>query len=520
MIKRSPNLTSRQLQTNQNSGRSKSLIAIALLLSSAGLATGGIWFSLQLFVNPNAVNWLNRWLPNWARISRVNQDSAQTLEQIATSLSAQGQIPGKALALETDPQTLQPSVLLLPVLSQQPQCQGYCQQIVELRLYQLSLAAKRRQLPSEQQSYQLINQLPVEGPEESAVIAPLVDAETSDYGSTRRLPLQQMHRYEGDLPDPGVWLYLLGYRQQGSTAIAYGQIIHYNPSRTHLSFMLPWSTPTGQIPQWQQVTGDSSPELVLDQTVDLEPQLRVYQVKPAAFFLNPFQLEAISLLEPALDAPAYQQAISLARSGLWSPSSQWLQFIQQQRQQQQQPWSATAQAQLDLIRLSAQFTQTQAEKTWSSPSQQVLTAIIDGRWGEALQIFEAAPENPPEIATLLAADSGQIWQRVEAALQANPARTEVKAWGTLLVAAQQGQVQAIAWLKQQPRTTPATISYIQPLLTQLVGNPALEQPPAEQLPPAEKVPLLPEDRQTTDSYQSNDEAAELLIAYLLQNYLP
>jgi len=55
--------------------------------------------------------------------------------------------------------------------------------------------------------------------------------------------------------------------------------------------MLPWTT-TGLVPQWQ-VTGGGFPELVVNQTVDLEPQLRVYQVKPLQFILNPM-LEAIS----------------------------------------------------------------------------------------------------------------------------------------------------------------------------------------------------------------------------------
>lgn len=441
-------------------GRPAKTLAIAVvLLGSAGLVVVSIWFSLQLFVNPNSVSWINVLLPGWIKISATDQNSPQTLSQIRNSLSQQGQSAGEPLSVETDPQSLQPISLVLPVLSRQSQCQ--CQPVLELRLYKFFSTQHSKTY------YQLVSQLPVEGPEESLVISPLVDAETADYGSTRPLPLTELHRFSSTTPTPGKWFYLVGYRQQGRVAIAYGQVVHYNPSRDRLNLMLAWTSPTGQVPQWQQVTGDSTPELVLDQTIDLEPQLRVYQVKPAAFFFNPIQLETISLVEPALDDFAYQQAIFLGRSGLWSPAWKWLQFIQQQRQQ---TWTEAAQAQMDLIRLSAQSTQNQATKTWASPSQQVLVNIIDGRWGEALQVFQESAENTPEVITLLETDTGQLWNRVTAALRVNPDRPEVKAWGTLILAVQQGEEEAIAWLRQQPQTTTADLSYIQTLLSHLEGN--------------------------------------------------
>jgi hypothetical protein len=169
--------------------------------------------------------------------------------------------------------------------------------------------------------------------------------------------------------------------------------------------------------------------------------------------------------------PAYQKAILIARTGLWSPAWKWLQFIKKQRQLNRQPWSAAAQAQMDLIRLYAQLTKSQAEKTWASPSQEVLTDLIDGRWGEGLQVFQdSSPENTQEIATLLAADSGRVWNRVEVALRMNPERPEVKAWGALIVGAKEGRRSAIAWLKQQPKNTPKTIDYIQNLLKYLEGD--------------------------------------------------
>jgi hypothetical protein len=365
-----------------------SLLAIAVLLSSAGLITGGVWLSLQLFVNPDAANWANYVLPEWAKIPPVNQESRQTLKQIQTSIRQLGQIPGEPVPLETNAQTLQPTSILLPVLASLRTCQIDCEQIVELRVYQLSSTGHSGARLGETY-YELVSVVPIEGPEESFAIAPFVDVETANLDSSRPLPLSEVRRFEGTTPASGVWLYLWGQRVQGTRAIAYGEIVHYNPSHSHLSLMLPWTSPTGQVPQWQQVTGGGSPELVVDRTIDMEPQLHVYQVKPSQFFLNPLQLELISLTEPALNTPAYRNALLIARSGLWSPAWKWLQFIKRQRQEKREPWSAPAQAQMDLIRLHAQLTKIQAEKTWASPSQQVLADLIDGRWGEGLQVFQA-----------------------------------------------------------------------------------------------------------------------------------
>lgn len=444
-----------------------SLLWITVLLSGAGLVSG-VWLSLQLFVNPDAISWVNYLLPEWAKIPLVNPNQPQTLTQIRANLSKLEQLPGEFLTLETNAQTLQPTSVILPILSSPSNCQIDCQQIVELRVYELTSTRDSQKQQLGEIYYQLVSQVPVEGPEESFVIAPLLNGEIPDHGSSRPLPLTQLRRFEGITPADGVWFYLWGQRLQGANAITYGQVVHYNPSRSHLSLMLPWTSPTGQL-QWQQVISGGFPELVVNQTTGLEPQLHVYQVKPAQFLLDPLQLELISLAEPALNNPAYQRAILIARTGLWSPAWKWLQFIK--RQQNHQPWSAQAQAQMDLIRLYAQFTESQAEKTWASPSQEVLADLIDGRWGEGLQVFQtSSPANTQEIATLLATDSGRLWNRVEVALQMNPARLEVKAWGALIVGAKEGRRSAIAWLKRQPKTTPATITYNQNLLKRLEGD--------------------------------------------------
>ncbi|MBW4638157.1 MAG: hypothetical protein KME05_07970 [Gloeocapsa sp. UFS-A4-WI-NPMV-4B04] len=447
-----------------------SLLWIIVLLSGAGSVTVGIWLSFQLFVNPDALSWVNDVLP-WAKIPLINSDQPQTLAQIEANLNKQGQIAGEPLSLDNG-STLQPTSVLLPILSSLQNCQSNCEQIVELRVYELISTGDFQKAKKGEIYYQLVDQVSVEGPEESFAIAPVLNGEIFDRGSSRPLPLTQLSRFEGTTPATGVWFYLAGRRVQRTSAIAYGQIIHYNPSRSHLSLMLPWTSPTGQVPQWQSVTGGGSPELVINQTIDLEPQLRVYQLKPAQFLLNPPQLEEISLAEPALNNSAYHKAILIARTGLWSPAWEWLQFIKKQRQQLRQPWSTAAQAQIDLIRLHAQLTKSQAEESWASPSQEVLADLIDGRWGKALQVFQASSlENTQEIATLLAADSGRLGNRIDIALKMNPQRLEVKAWGALIVGAKEGRRNAITWLKQQPKTSPKTVTYIQKLLHHLEGEP-------------------------------------------------
>lgn len=445
----------------------KSLLTILLLLCSAGLVTGSFWLSIQLIFNPDAIaKLLNRSLPEWAQIPVVSQLEPQTLTEIRDQLNEMGNSSGDPMPLETDPQTSQITSLVLPVLSSSTECENNCQQIVELRVYQ-RVSNSHSSKPQAEPDYQLVNQLPIQGIEESFAIAPLLNADSVYQGSNSQLPLTELHQFEGITPKTGVWLYLKGQSVQRGKAIAYGYILHYNPSHSHLSLMLPWTSPTGQVPQWQQVTASDSPELVIEQTTELEPQIQVYQVKPAEFFLNPIQLEPISLAEPALNDSAYQKAILIAQSGLWSPAWKWLQYI---KQQQHRNWSAAAQTQMDFIGLYAKQTEAQANQTWTSASQQVLAKLIDGRWQESLQVFLASPENSLSIATLLKTDTGRLWHRVEVALQVNPKRPEVEAWGALIMAAQQGEKAALTWLQQQPQITSATIAYIQPLLKRLDGE--------------------------------------------------
>jgi hypothetical protein len=436
-----------------------SSLAIALLGTSAAVVGLFGWGSFLFIFNPEKFAWFNRLLPEWARISLSNYERPQTILEIESDIGKKGQVVDKSLPLTKDD-----TAFLLPIFQKRPNCQSDCNELIELRVYQRSDELEFQSLA--EKYYYLATQLPITGPDEAFVIAPFADATNENPGSSIELPLTEVKRFEGETPSPGIWFFLRGQRIIGTNAIAYGHIVHYHPQRHNLRLMLSWTSPNGQLPQWQQVTNGGTKELVVNQTVALEPQLYVYQVKPSKTTANPIQLELLSLTPPALRNQAYQEALMIARSGLWTPAYSWLQFI---KKQQKGKIPNSAQAQIDLIRLHSQLTKSQAEKTWASPNQEVLANLIDGRWTKALQVFEASPQNAQEIATLLRGDNGRLWSRVDAALRVNPNRLEVQAWGALILAAQDGHSKANSWLKTKTKSQDS-LTYIAGLLRQLNGE--------------------------------------------------
>jgi hypothetical protein len=438
-----------------------SMLALAILSSSIGLLALFAWISILLIFNPEKVGWLNIFLPEWARVSLGGKERPKTFKQIKDILSQQGKIAGDILPLSGDTT----KSFLLPIFQERANCQSDCKYLVELRVYDPPEDLEFQSKP--ETHYSLTTQIPVEGPEESFVVAPLLNATTETPGSNIAMPLNTIQRFEGETPSPGIWFYLQGKRSSATGVVTYGHILHYNTERSHLQLMLPWTSTTEQLPQWQQITGSATKELIVNQTVGLEPQLRVYQIQPAKFVPNPIQLAEISLQPPALKNSAYEDAILFARTGLWTPALERLESIKKQRQVK---ITSAAQAQIDVIRLHSQLTKTQAEKIWASPSQEVLADLIDGRWQKALQVFEASPQNSQEIRTLLKSDGGRLWSRAEATLQIQPNQKEAQAWSALILAASQSPERANSWLKTQTKIPKDSLTYIQGLLDQLQGK--------------------------------------------------
>lgn len=436
------------------------MLVFSILLGSTGTLAIFVWLAVMLIFNPGQLGWLNKFLPEWAKISDNQSERPQTLLQIKEKLKQESKIAGEIFLLSEDAT----QSFLLPIFQKRANCQSDCDYIIELRVYQQ--AAEPEFLSEPEKHYSLTAQLPVQGPPESFVVAPLLKGTTETPGTDFAMPLNEIKRFESGTPS-GIWFYLRGQRSSATGTTAYGHIVHYYPERSHLKLMLPWTSTTGQTPQWQQVTGGGTRELIVNQTVGLEPQLEIYQVQPAKLVVNPIQLEPISLQSPALQDSAFQGALSIARSGLWTSAYEWLEFIKKQRQGK---LPAKAQAQMDFIRLHSQISKTQANTTWASPSQEVLADLIDGRWAKALQVFEASPENALETASLLKAVGGRLMSRVEAALEVNRGRPEVQAWGALILAARYNPERANYWLKTQPKISQDNLEYTQTLLKQLRGE--------------------------------------------------
>lgn len=434
---------------------------MTFLLGTGALVAAFAWISFLFIFNPSQVAWVNKLLPGWVQINGNKSDRPLTLSQIQSAITNQGNIAGERIAVDGDIK----NSFLLPIYKQRQNCQSDCREIVELRVYQHASDAEFQS--NSQNYYQVTTQIAIAGPEESFVIAPIVNATDANPGSSISLPVTEIKRLEGASPSPGIWYYLRGQRQESSYNLAYGHILYYNPQRFHLQQMQSWTSSQGKTPQWQQVTGSNTKELVINQTVGLEPQLRVYQIQSVKTFLNPVELEEIDLKPKNFSNSTYKTALKVARNGLWTPALASLQSLKKQKKN----IPAIVQAQIDLIRLHSQLTKTQADTTWASPGQQVLVNLIDGRWNKALEVFKASPpQNAKEISALLKADSGKLWSRVDSALQLNPHRREVQAWGALIVAAQQGEAPAYAWLKEEFKGKQVNLGEISTLLKQLKGE--------------------------------------------------
>ncbi|MBD2570152.1 hypothetical protein [Anabaena lutea] len=436
-----------------------STLALTILLGSAGIIVASGWISILFILNPEQVSWLNEILPEWGQLPLSKSDRPQTLSAIQLSLSQKNRIAGETIYLDDQQQ----KSFLLPVFQKRANCQSNCQELIELRVYQRSKSLEF-QLQREKY-YNLVTQMSVTGLTESFVTAPFGEtaSDANNQEGKKQLSFTEVKAFEDSTLSPGFWFYLRGEHKQEDSSIVYGQIYYYNPGNSSLQQMLSWKNPNGQLPRWQQVTGSAAKELVIDQTVGLEPHLQVYQVKSGQLASNSLILEEINL-QSVFEDFGYQKSLLLARNGMWSPALAWLISLQKNPQK---PFPEAVQAQIDLIRLHSQLTKSQADKIWASPSQQVLTDLIDGRWEKALQIFTASSQNAQEIATLLKADRGRLWNRTAVALRLNPNRQSVLAWTYLMLALQRGEQRATSWLQEQPNINQKNLTYYQDLLAKL-----------------------------------------------------
>lgn len=448
------------MSQSQSRNRGASLLAILVLGSSASAIGAGLWLAIQLIVDPDAIIWLHQFLPQQTQTLVTDPQTMRTLPEIRGLLERMGMIPGDTLDLNTAQQDL-----LLPVRSKRPGCQvdtersrsPDCEYISQLRVYRR--VATPKYFSTAGTYYQLVSQMSVSYSDEEA----LLDDQSVDRTSSGQLQLTSI-----ELPSPqpemqgtGRWIHLTGRLTERDKAIAYGQVLYYNPQKNNLVQMLQWASPAGEPAVWRKVTGDRTLELIVNQTIGFDPKFKIYQIQPSQFRLAPVTLVEIALTPFDLTLKNYQNALILARSGLWTPALEMLQPLTLSPD-----WSPGAQAQLDLIRIHSQVSQSQANKSWASPSQQVLTQIIDGRWQSALQVFQK-PQNQREIARLLKTDSDSLWNRVKAALWVTSTQSDVITWGALIRTAKDGRHGGSAWLKKQQTKLSSNHQQIDKLLAQL-----------------------------------------------------
>ncbi|NES06353.1 MAG: hypothetical protein F6K22_28170 [Okeania sp. SIO2F4] len=443
-------------------------IGISLLFGGSSLMAVGAWLSVKLISDPNAIVSFNQILPQWTQFYISENKSLKTLEQIKSNIKEEGFSAGKTFPLPNTT-TDSGSDMLVPVMRQIESrgslpCETPCREVVELRVYQSVLSVNQRE--GSKPYFRLVNTLPLQGPAESFVIASTIESAAGPQGSNQPLPITTVRQFQGKVPATGVWFTVTGQRLQNNQAIPYGQIINYNPTKNYLSSMLEWKSAAGQAPIWQEMTGGGDPELVVEQTVGLDPDFDIYSIQPRKFILNPIELEKISLDETPIGDGYYKDALRLARNGLWSPAFALIQSLPENLMDESQ-WSEKAQAQFDLIKFHANITEAQAIASWASPSQKVLAGLIDGRWQESLNVFENNLSSTYDIAKLLQNDSGRLRNRVDIALRVDRAEINAIAWGTLIVASQKGRRRAMSWLNRQPQTSEETKEKIRKLLDQL-----------------------------------------------------
>lgn len=425
------------------------------MLGVAGLGLGGAatllvlsaQWGVQLMLNPDALPWLQSWL--WPSSSMA--EAAIALPELAAAIATQGHQLGEPVIIYPTAD-IPGEYWIIPIQAPPSPGSSAPPEILELRSYQ--------RLPKQPVETLLpLATLEVHPLAESEILAPLLGTplgtSQKQLSTLRQWPMTQLSPLASVSPGEGIWLTLQGRWQQGSTQIRYGQMVYFSPQQSALAGLITWSSPANQLPQAVDLDGRLPMDWMVDETVGLEPALRGYLCQASVGIGPVQQLLPVSLHRgagAALSGSAspwestYQQALLLARKGLWSDALRQLHSLKPKMAAQ---WNPGMEAQLRWIQLHAERTRAQADRTWSTPSQKILALVIDGRWAPALTLFEKTPAAQATVMQFLAEDEGRFWNRVTATLRWKPGDTAALVWGGLILTAQQNQAAALAWLAQQ-----------------------------------------------------------------------
>ncbi|NCJ05845.1 hypothetical protein GS597_04830 [Synechococcales cyanobacterium C] len=449
----------------------------SLAIAGSALVTGGlIWLSWQVMVNPDVDFWLMQFLPMSSAPETNENYRPQTLAQIQDRLRGQNLSPSLPIELTTVARSSVfvrdvPDVLIPIAQPPAPNCQANCQPLLELQTYRALQLPMLLRLLSAQHFYRLLERRQVRGPT-ALDLAVLTEGAGLLSRSERPLPLSRIQRLE-PAPKPGLWLLLSGLSTDRHTTATYGQVLYFPPRSSRFRVMLNWVSPRGEFPRWQAVTGNEALELVVNQSVGLEPDFAVYQLQQTSSGAE--QLQRISLANPAIADAQYEAGVRLAQQRLWSPALAQLKALGQS-----QSWPPQAQAQFALIQLHAQVTHTQAEQAYTDIVERIVAYLINGSWSAATDVLTSASGARPGVRQMLLADSGRLQSRVEAALAFNPQQTDAIAWGAMLMHMQRSPAAALTWARQKTAGNGAALQRIQTLLRDLETPGVTELPTVEE----------------------------------------
>ncbi|WOD39242.1 hypothetical protein [Nodosilinea sp. E11] len=410
------------------------LLAIASLGGALVLLVASFRLGLQLMLDPEAAP---RVLA-WQRSPQVDLPPAATLEDLRHQAEAANQRLGDPLRLGNVGDT-EPGLMIVPVL------EASTGAIASLVLFQTD---------GSDGEWRAIATATIAPLERETVLAPWLNnpqsptAAPPTFAFTRLVVLPK----PPDQTTTDTWLTLEGTWQQQGLTLRYGHLLHVAHQAQQLTLLTPWSSPTNRLPEWADLDGDGPTDLLVDETVGLEPALRGLQ----AIASTPPRLQSVSWLRLPVDAGgkagSYQQALRLARAGLWSQAQAHLSEL---KPALGQAWNPEAEAQLRLMERHAAITRQQADQDWSTPAQHILALVIDGRWEPALARLEAHPDLVPAVLNRLGTDRGRLWNRISAAAALPDPDPAVYVWGGLVLKAQQNQPAnrdgaTQDWLARQP----------------------------------------------------------------------
>ncbi|NJL46584.1 MAG: hypothetical protein HC929_02535 [Leptolyngbyaceae cyanobacterium SM2_5_2] len=418
---------------------------LSLLLVGVGLGSGTVLLSLclrwglLLMLDPEA-------LPHWQSWLQPSPAPATvSLDELRQALAERDQTLGEPIILNQSTTGRAATLLLVPTMSK---ADGHITAVTLFRQLPEPLQLKDKRGNRLLQ----LETIAIEPLPRELVLAPLESTSPNYRLGPQEFNPTQLTR----LPPPSadldlIWLTLEGNWSAPGLGLRYGQLLIVDVDQSTLLPLTVWSSPANRLPQWEDLDGAGHTDLVVDQTMGLEPKLQGFQVLEGGRLSGAVRLQPLGWLQvpiPAGDeAGNYQKALRLARNGLWREAGDHLTALKTTLAER---WNPTAEAQLKLMARHAAITRQQASQEWAAPTQHILALLIDGQWEKALGGLEADPTLLKPLLRRLEVDQGPLWNRIIATTSLPEPEPAVYVWGGLLLNAQQNHQAAQDWLARQP----------------------------------------------------------------------